>query len=818
MGTLKNVHYDAFISYRHSELDDFVAGRLHKKIENFKIPKVIKDKTEHGKKGIERVFRDVEELPLSDDLSESITNALNNSDFFIAVCTPRYIESKWCMKELEVFLQNHDRDHVLLVLAEGEPDESFPEILTFEDVSLTDETGSIITERKEKEPLAADTRGKDRKEITKAIDTAVIKLCAAILGLNYDDLKQRHHEAMVRKMTFTVGGISLAILIFAIFATITLVMIGRRNILIKEQYKELEGLYAGSMVSVAEDLMAEGRRMDAIYVLRSVLPEDAGDGYNADAVNCLTMILGVYGTGERHFPVKTYDTRSIVLDYGVSDEGRYIWVSDALGMYVFDVQSGEKMMEISRSGSGAFTAAFCGEKGLVVVDGTEAYYYAIFDENGIFLEDVSMLNGCFSSTDADMAFILCENELTGIDGEGNIACRISLKDLFEYTLLSEGRMSFDSGRLCLSFCDGKAYYVLVADEYTGEICRADKNLGDRMVCAFLDADTLYISAAEYYGDDYKEITDIRALDIETGEELWMKKMMDFYATDYVLGEEYIYMLEFNTVYIIDKSTGESTGHCSANNHIMRGWYEDGGLFFVTMDGNINSYYDANNCNDISDYYYAMYDNSRRGSNTVWYDNAVWCNGRLFLLPNLANYVVKYEKVENENAVVLTDFEEKVRDYIPASAEDLGVEGVTAELVYDSFYSDDGKYILVCNSNRSLQIIDVESKSVVSTLPSYTQYYSGFCYSDITGGYYIDTYSGSYLLNDDFKVYATISHIADERDGRLVVQGDYLDYYSMSYVSYEELIRIADEMLDGYEPEEDLKAKYGIMTMSVSKDF
>ena len=138
METLKNVHYDAFISYRHAELDDFVAGRLHKKLESFKIPNVIKDKLGNSKKGIERVFRDVEELPLSDDLSESITNALNNSDFFIAVCTPRYIESKWCMKEIEVFLQNHDRDHVLLVLAEGEPDESFPKILTFEDVELTD--------------------------------------------------------------------------------------------------------------------------------------------------------------------------------------------------------------------------------------------------------------------------------------------------------------------------------------------------------------------------------------------------------------------------------------------------------------------------------------------------------------------------------------------------------------------------------------------------------------------------------------------------------------------------------------------------------
>ena len=818
METLKNVHYDAFISYRHAELDDFVAGRLHKKLESFKIPNVIKDKLGNSKKGIERVFRDVEELPLSDDLSESITNALNNSDFLIAVCTPRYIESKWCMKEIEVFLQNHDRDHVLLVLAEGEPDESFPKILTFEDVELTDETGSAVTERRQKEPLAADTRGADRKEISKAIDTAVIKLCAAILGLNYDDLKQRHHEALVRKMTFTVGGISLAILVFAIFATITLLMIGRRNALIEEQYKELKQLYAGSMVSVAEDLMAEGKRMDAIYVLRSALPDDKDSGYNADTLNSLTMILGVYGTGERSLPVKTYDTRSIVLDYDVSTAGRYLWISDTLAVYVYDAQSGERIMEISREGDGLFTADFCGENGLVVLDGAEAYYYDLNEENGRLLEDVSLLNGCFSSSDTDMVFILCENELIGIDGEGNIAYRISLKDIFEYDLLSASAMSFDSGRFCFSFTAGAAYYILVADEHTGEICWTDNGLGDKNICAFTEGDTVYISEAEYYYDDYRETTVFRALDIETGEELWNKKMMDLYVSECLSGEEYIYLFDFNTVYRIDKSTGEPAGHCSSNSYIVQSWFENGGLYFMTMEGNVYSYYSGNDCYDISEYYYEMYDNSETGSTMVWCDNVIWCGGRLFCHPNLSNYVVKYEKVENGDAVMIADYIEKEKVIVSASDDDLDVEGVTAELVYDSFYSDDGKYILVCNSNRTLQIIDIESRSVVSTIPSYKQYYAWFSYSEISGGYYIDSYSCAYLLDENFQVYATLPYIEGEQDGRFIVQGDIMGSYSVPYVSYDELLSAADEMLDGYEPDDDLKKKYGILNMSGTKDF
>ena len=141
MAELQGIHYDAFISYRHCELDSFVAENLHKKLESFRLPKSVRSKVKNGKTKITRVFRDVDELPLSEDLSDPINNALSNTDFLITICTPRYPLSRWCMKEIEVFLQSHPRDHILVVLAEDEPYNSFPEILTYEEVEVKDEKG-----------------------------------------------------------------------------------------------------------------------------------------------------------------------------------------------------------------------------------------------------------------------------------------------------------------------------------------------------------------------------------------------------------------------------------------------------------------------------------------------------------------------------------------------------------------------------------------------------------------------------------------------------------------------------------------------------
>ena len=68
----KEYKYDAFISYRHTELDKFVAENLIKELEAYKLPKNVAKKLKGKKTKIERVFRDREELPLTNNLEEPI--------------------------------------------------------------------------------------------------------------------------------------------------------------------------------------------------------------------------------------------------------------------------------------------------------------------------------------------------------------------------------------------------------------------------------------------------------------------------------------------------------------------------------------------------------------------------------------------------------------------------------------------------------------------------------------------------------------------------------------------------------------------------
>ena len=153
-------HYDAFISYRHTEPDSFVAQTLHKQLENFRLPaNVVRARKQSGIEGktrIWRVFRDREELPLVSNLADPITEALAQSEYLIVICSPRLNESMWCRKEIETFIHMHDREHVLAVLVEGEPEEAFPEELLYREVKETQNDGSVIIKKIPVEPLAAD--------------------------------------------------------------------------------------------------------------------------------------------------------------------------------------------------------------------------------------------------------------------------------------------------------------------------------------------------------------------------------------------------------------------------------------------------------------------------------------------------------------------------------------------------------------------------------------------------------------------------------------------------------------------------------------
>ena len=138
---MENWKYTAFISYRHGGNDEFVAKTLHTMLENYRVPRKLAAKI--GKKRVGRIFRDVDELPSSSSLYNNIEEALGQSEYLIVICTPRLKESKWCMREIELFQKLRGSDHIIAVLAEGEAADR-NDLIFLEKLPLFDKDGNEI--------------------------------------------------------------------------------------------------------------------------------------------------------------------------------------------------------------------------------------------------------------------------------------------------------------------------------------------------------------------------------------------------------------------------------------------------------------------------------------------------------------------------------------------------------------------------------------------------------------------------------------------------------------------------------------------------
>ena len=200
-------NYIAFISYRHKPLDKEAAERIQRSIERFAVPKEFREKA--GGKKLGRVFRDEDELPVSSNLSDSILYALDHSKYLIVICTPDLPLSKWCEQEIRYFISTHDRDHVIAVLADGEPEKSFSPYL----LHYFDEEGNITGDI---EPLAANIAGEDHKISNKNFKKEIVRIYAALLGCPFDALWQRERRARTNRFMALMGIAAAAMAAFSI--------------------------------------------------------------------------------------------------------------------------------------------------------------------------------------------------------------------------------------------------------------------------------------------------------------------------------------------------------------------------------------------------------------------------------------------------------------------------------------------------------------------------------------------------------------------------------------------------------------------------
>ena len=254
---MEQLQYKAFISYRHVSPDQEIAKKLHTYIETYGIPASLKKSLGISKMG--RVFRDQDELPLSSNLGDDIHRALDSSEWLICICSPRYLQSKWCLEEVNYFLASGRRDHILTVLTEGEPADSFPEQLRFEEID---------GKRIEIEPLAADVRSDTLEGSLKKLNAEKLRILAPMLGVNFDDLKQRAKQRRNRLLAASAAAVIAVLAGFLGYAVVKNGQItAQRNDALISQSKFL--------ANEADELLENGGdRMLAMLLAKEALPED----------------------------------------------------------------------------------------------------------------------------------------------------------------------------------------------------------------------------------------------------------------------------------------------------------------------------------------------------------------------------------------------------------------------------------------------------------------------------------------------------------------------------------------------------------------
>lgn len=313
--------YTAFISYRHTPLDEKVAKRLHTSIENYHIPAAIRKAT--GKKRMGRVFRDQEELPLSQNLGADIEQALKDSEWLVVVCSPRLLQSQWCMREIDIFL-SEEKDG----------------------------------KKQEIEPLAADLRTDAHGTWQKKLKTEKLRLLAPMLGVTFDDLKRRARE---RRLKLTALALGSGLLLSAAF---TLYALEQKNIIAAErdiaEQNRLETQHTTVKLLVersARSAQEEGLPQSAAYALEAyAMNHDLNGVYDAEVSAALAATLY---PNAFDFVAKVGGTNRVMNRLTVSPDGRY--AAALLGadeLTVFDLLTMKKRYAIP-FGGGAVFGRFC---------------------------------------------------------------------------------------------------------------------------------------------------------------------------------------------------------------------------------------------------------------------------------------------------------------------------------------------------------------------------------------------------------------------------------------------------------------------------
>lgn len=308
---LPKYSYKAFISYSHN--DRKWSEWLHKKLEGYRLPKsLLKERlNEEGDEGrLHPIFRDREELPAHENMTDKILEAISVSEYLIVVCSPHSARSFMVNEEIREFRKLNGNKNILCLIASGRPsafnyhsiedyrdkndlplEACFPPALFETDIDLTGLPTSSSN------PLAADVRaGGDGKK------NAYLKIAAGILNVQLGELVRRDFIKRQRQI-ISAFLLSLSVIAVLIWATWTAVNEAERAAKQKEETEAFAGYFADILFEQLpktgrEDLiLGVAERLQSYYDALDAKTDD--DLYRkAVAYNRIAHMLNEYDTNE----------------------------------------------------------------------------------------------------------------------------------------------------------------------------------------------------------------------------------------------------------------------------------------------------------------------------------------------------------------------------------------------------------------------------------------------------------------------------------------------------------------------------------------
>lgn len=229
------IRYRAFISYSHA--DKAFARSLHRRLEGYRLPKhLVGSDSRFGPvpARLTPVFRDIDELPASTDLSAEIKAALAASGALILLCSPHAKQSQWVAKEIALFQELHGSSRpIFCAVVSGDPQAVLPDLL-----------------KRQSDPIAADFRkGQDGQNL------ALMKLVSGLTGVNLAALVQRDAQRRMRR----VMAITAVAAVVMLLLTSALILAQRARAEAERNRNEAEGLIEYMLTDLRERLKGVGR-------------------------------------------------------------------------------------------------------------------------------------------------------------------------------------------------------------------------------------------------------------------------------------------------------------------------------------------------------------------------------------------------------------------------------------------------------------------------------------------------------------------------------------------------------------------------------